>query len=141
MRKYELDPPLAATLDTFQQEFSCCGVNNYTDWASVEPFGANHTVPRSCCRVVADTCNVRPSPATVFEKGCLPSLEAWVRRNIVVLAAVPLGIAFFEVRDPQMWGETPPKFELRPPPSVRVNPLQCGDETLKMWGETPLSLG
>ncbi|XP_032939294.1 CD63 antigen [Catharus ustulatus] len=93
MRRYEQDPALATALDTFQQEFSCCGVNNFTDWASV----GNRTVPRSCCRVVSEACNARPGPATVFDKGCLPSLESWLRRNIVVLAAVALGIAFFEV--------------------------------------------
>ncbi|XP_062367022.1 CD63 antigen [Cinclus cinclus] len=97
MRRYEQDPVLATALDTFQQEFFCCGVNNYTDWASIEHFGANHTVPRSCCRVATNTCNVWPTPATVFEKGCLQSLKAWVRRNVVVLAAVALGIAFFEI--------------------------------------------
>uniref|UniRef100_A0A8C3UA48 CD63 molecule n=1 Tax=Catharus ustulatus TaxID=91951 RepID=A0A8C3UA48_CATUS len=77
----------------FLGQFSCCGVNNFTDWASV----GNRTVPRSCCRVVSEACNARPGPATVFDKGCLPSLESWLRRNIVVLAAVALGIAFFEV--------------------------------------------
>ncbi|XP_068033846.1 LOW QUALITY PROTEIN: CD63 antigen [Anomalospiza imberbis] len=97
VRRYEKDPALSAALDAFQQEFSCCGVDNYTDWASVGPFGANDTVPRSCCRVATAACNVRPTPATVFAKGCLPSLEAWVKRNVVVLAAVALGIAFFEV--------------------------------------------
>ncbi|XP_068854917.1 CD63 antigen isoform X2 [Aphelocoma coerulescens] len=97
MRGYDKDPVLATAMDGFQREFSCCGVNNYTDWASLEPFKTNDTVPRSCCRTDTPTCNVRPTPATVFVKGCLPSVEAWVKNSIVLLAAVALGIAFFEV--------------------------------------------
>ncbi|XP_030823157.1 CD63 antigen [Camarhynchus parvulus] len=97
LRSYEQDASLAAALDGFQQEFSCCGVNNYTDWAGVGPFGANDSVPSSCCRQPGPACNVHPSPATVFAEGCLPSLEAWLKRNVLVLAAVALGIAFFEV--------------------------------------------
>ncbi|XP_041567559.1 CD63 antigen [Taeniopygia guttata] len=97
LRSYEEDAALRATLDSFQQELSCCGVNNYTDWASVGSFGANDSVPSSCCRQPSAACNLHPTPATVFAKGCLPSLEAWVRRNLVVLAAVALGVAFFEV--------------------------------------------
>uniref|UniRef100_A0A8C6YT21 CD63 molecule n=1 Tax=Nothoprocta perdicaria TaxID=30464 RepID=A0A8C6YT21_NOTPE len=72
-------------------QFHCCGINNYTDWANVAPFKGNDTVPRSCCRVNSTTCNVHPSP------GCVSSLEAWMKKNIVVVAAVALGIAFFEV--------------------------------------------
>ncbi|XP_039568949.1 CD63 antigen [Passer montanus] len=97
VRSYGEEPALSAALDAFQHEFSCCGVDNYTDWASVEPFRANDSVPSSCCRQPGPGCNVRPSPATVFSRGCLPSLEAWLRRNVLVLAAVALGIAFVEV--------------------------------------------
>uniref|UniRef100_A0A8C6YVE6 Tetraspanin n=1 Tax=Nothoprocta perdicaria TaxID=30464 RepID=A0A8C6YVE6_NOTPE len=74
-----------------REGFHCCGINNYTDWANVAPFKGNDTVPRSCCRVNSTTCNVHPSP------GCVSSLEAWMKKNIVVVAAVALGIAFFEV--------------------------------------------
>ncbi|OWK49820.1 CD63 antigen, partial [Lonchura striata] len=101
VRGYEGDAALSATVDGIQRELSCCGVNNYTDWASVGSFGANDSVPSSCCRQPGASCNLRPTPATVFAKGCLPSLEAWVGRNVVVLAAMALGVAFFEVRDPR----------------------------------------
>ncbi|XP_064590734.1 CD63 antigen [Zonotrichia leucophrys gambelii] len=97
VRSYEQDPSLATALDGFQQEFSCCGVNNFTDWAGVGHFGANDSVPTSCCRHPGPACNVHPTPSTVFAEGCLPSLEAWVKRNVLLLAAVALGIAFFEV--------------------------------------------
>ncbi|KAM6106264.1 CD63 antigen isoform 1-T2 [Pterocles gutturalis] len=99
MRKYGEDEPLTEAVDELQRDFSCCGANNYTDWATIERFQANNTVPRSCCRpnATATTCNVRPSPATVYEKGCLQSIEGWMKKNILIVAAVALGIAFFEI--------------------------------------------
>ncbi|KAM6233512.1 CD63 antigen isoform 1-T4 [Porphyrio hochstetteri] len=97
VRTYGEDEALTEAMDELQRDFMCCGVNNYTDWSTVEAFRANSSVPRSCCRVNTTTCNVRPSPATVYEKGCLQSIEAVMKKNILIVAAVALGIAFFEI--------------------------------------------
>ncbi|XP_071887906.1 CD63 antigen [Anas platyrhynchos] len=97
MRKYGQDQPLTEAVDKLQQDFHCCGSSNYTDWSSIEQFRANDTVPHSCCRINTTTCNVHPTPATVYEKGCLPAMEAWMKKNILIVAAVALGIAFFEI--------------------------------------------
>ncbi|XP_050770134.1 CD63 antigen [Gymnogyps californianus] len=97
MRKYGEDEPLTEAVDELQMDFACCGANNYTDWATIERFRVNDTVPRSCCRINTTSCNVHPSPATIYEKGCLQSIEAWMKKNILVVAAVALGIAFFEI--------------------------------------------
>ncbi|XP_074931877.1 CD63 antigen [Phalacrocorax aristotelis] len=97
LHKYGKDQPLTVAVDSFQRDFHCCGVNNYTDWATIQSFMVNDTVPRSCCRINTTSCNIHPSPATVYEKGCLQSMESWVKNNIVIVAAVALGIAFFEI--------------------------------------------
>ncbi|NXA56859.1 CD63 protein, partial [Nothocercus julius] len=97
VQKYGEDATLREGVDEIQKEFHCCGINNYTDWANVAPFKGNDTVPQSCCRINSTACNVHPSPATVYQEGCVRSLEAWMKKNIVVVAAVALGIAFFEV--------------------------------------------
>ncbi|NXK42701.1 CD63 protein, partial [Piprites chloris] len=97
MNEYGEDPAVTEELDDLQRNFNCCGAINYTDWANIKQFQANDTVPRSCCRVNTTTCNVHPSPATVYEKGCLQSIEGWMKKNILVVAAVALGIAFFEI--------------------------------------------
>ncbi|XP_050190533.1 CD63 antigen [Myiozetetes cayanensis] len=97
MNKYGKDPAVTEALDELQRDFNCCGAINYTDWANIEQFQANDTVPRSCCRVNTTTCNVHPSPATVYAKGCVQSIEGWMKKNILVVAAVALGIAFFEI--------------------------------------------
>ncbi|KAM9214445.1 CD63 antigen [Leptosomus discolor] len=97
MREYGEDKALTETVDKIQRDLACCGANNYTDWSTIERFKVNDTVPRSCCRVDTASCNVHPSPATVYEKGCLQSMEAWMKKNILIVAAVALGIAFFEI--------------------------------------------
>ncbi|XP_061299002.1 CD63 antigen [Pezoporus flaviventris] len=97
MNKYGEDKALTEALDELQRNFSCCGANNYTDWSSIERFRVNNTVPQSCCRVNSTSCNMHPSPATVYENGCLQSIEAWMKKNILIVAPVALGIAFFEI--------------------------------------------
>ncbi|XP_010563405.1 CD63 antigen [Haliaeetus albicilla] len=97
MRKYGEDKPLTEAVDELQSDFGCCGANNYTDWFTIERFRVNNTVPRSCCRINTTSCNIHPSPATIYEKGCLQSIEAWMKKNILIVAAVALGIAFFEI--------------------------------------------
>ncbi|NWQ69803.1 CD63 protein, partial [Neopipo cinnamomea] len=123
MNKYGEDPVVTKTLDDLQRDFKCCGAINYTDWANIKQFQANDTVPRSCCNVNTTTCNVHPSPVTVYAKvrppsqtplpcpgvgpeppnppcapqGCVQSIEGWMKKNILVVAAVALGIAFFEI--------------------------------------------
>ncbi|KAM6112324.1 CD63 antigen [Phoenicopterus ruber ruber] len=97
MQQYGKDKALTEAMDELQMDFACCGVNNYTDWANIGRFKVNNTVPLSCCRVNSTSCNVHPSPATVYEKGCLQSIEAWMKKNILIVAAVALGIAFFEI--------------------------------------------
>ncbi|XP_065606189.1 CD63 antigen [Cyrtonyx montezumae] len=97
MRKYGEDAPLTEAVDKLQEDFRCCGATNYTDWATIERFRANDTVPHSCCRVNTTNCNVHPTAATIYEEGCLKGIEAWMKKNILIVAAVALGIAFFEI--------------------------------------------
>lgn len=98
MKKYN-DSVLREAIDNLQKEYSCCGVNNYTDWFSIPPFKANNSVPSSCCWANAtslDTCGRNP-PQSINTGGCVKSIEAWLRKHIVIVAAVALGIAFFEL--------------------------------------------
>ncbi|NXY84620.1 CD63 protein, partial [Alcedo cyanopectus] len=97
MNKYGEDEVSTQAVDELQREFECCGANNYTDWATLERFKVSDTVPRSCCRSNETSCNVHPTPSTVYDTGCLQNIEVWVKKNILIVAAVALGIAFFEV--------------------------------------------
>ncbi|XP_071585701.1 CD63 antigen isoform X2 [Heliangelus exortis] len=97
LERYGQDQPLTKAMDDLQREFTCCGVKNYTDWDTVEQFKVNNTLPRSCCRGNSSSCSPRLGPNIVYEEGCLQSTEAWLRSNILIVAAIPLGIAFFEI--------------------------------------------
>ncbi|CAM5168750.1 unnamed protein product [Eretmochelys imbricata] len=99
MKKYGNDSLVTQTLDELQRKYSCCGANNYTDWSTIEPFKSNHSVPASCCwaNATVPTCYLRPTPATINVQGCAQSIEAWLKKHIVIVAAVALGIAFFEL--------------------------------------------
>ena len=61
-------PPPHGLINALSSQFHCCGANNYTDWATLERFRANNTVPRSCCRVNTTTCNINPTPSTIYEE-------------------------------------------------------------------------
>uniref|UniRef100_A0A8C2SX70 CD63 molecule n=1 Tax=Coturnix japonica TaxID=93934 RepID=A0A8C2SX70_COTJA len=84
-------------INTLSLQFHCCGANNYTDWSSLERFRVNDTVPRSCCRVNTTNCNVHPTADTIYIEGCQKGIEVWMKKNILIVAAVALGIAFFEI--------------------------------------------
>ncbi|KAM6474443.1 CD63 antigen [Liasis olivaceus] len=81
--------------DELQKKYSCCGALNYTDWFNVTQFKPSR-VPRSCCKNGTE-CTNRPTPENVYEEGCVTKIEAWLRKHIVIVAAVALGIAFFEI--------------------------------------------
>ncbi|XP_032065835.1 CD63 antigen [Thamnophis elegans] len=82
-------------LDGLQKKFSCCGINRYSDWFNVTDIKPGK-VPASCCRNATD-CTKNPTPENTFEEGCVKKIEDWLRKHIVIVAAVALGIAFFEL--------------------------------------------
>ncbi|XP_060109169.1 CD63 antigen [Heteronotia binoei] len=82
-------------LDDLQKEFSCCGVNNYTDWFQVA--STNYTVPSSCCKPNATDCTKNATSDNVFQEGCVSKIDNWLKKHIVIVAGVALGIAFFEL--------------------------------------------
>nr|XP_014433039.1 CD63 antigen-like [Pelodiscus sinensis] len=97
MKKYN-DSVVRQAIDDLQKEL-LFALNNSPDWFAIPPFKANNSVPSSCCWANAtslDTCGRNP-PQSINTGGCVKSIEAWLRKHIVIVAAVALGIAFFEV--------------------------------------------
>ena len=43
---------IKSTWDHIQQNFHCCGVNNYTDWYQISAWPDKTRVPSSCCKPV-----------------------------------------------------------------------------------------
>ncbi|XP_015679685.1 CD63 antigen [Protobothrops mucrosquamatus] len=95
MIKYSNDSVIQKSLDELQKKYSCCGVTNYTDWFNVTQLKSGR-VPASCCRKAMD-CTKNPTQDNTFDVGCVTKIEEWLKKHIVIVAAVALGIAFFEL--------------------------------------------
>ncbi|XP_053410325.1 CD63 antigen isoform X2 [Nycticebus coucang] len=94
MENYLKDNHTALVVDRLQKEFECCGAANYTDWESI-PSMAKIRVPDSCCVNVTVGCG--RDLKEIYTEGCVEKIGGWLRKNILVVAAAALGIAFVEV--------------------------------------------
>ena len=95
MRVYGNDTEVTQILDNLQHKYNCCGAFNYTDWFGVPGFKP-HSVPESCCNHGMN-CTSNPTPENVHNTGCVEKMELWMKKHIIIVAAVALGIALFEL--------------------------------------------
>lgn len=96
MQNYLKDNKTATILDKLQKENNCCGASNYTDWENI-PVMAKDRVPDSCCINITVGCGNDFKESTIHTQGCVETIAIWLRKNILLVAAVALGIAFVEV--------------------------------------------
>ncbi|XP_004429265.1 PREDICTED: CD63 antigen [Ceratotherium simum simum] len=96
MQSYPHDNQTALVLDKLQEEFKCCGAVNYTEWEII-PLKVNGSVPDSCCVNVTQGCGTKPTEKSIHTEGCVEKIGGWLRKNVLVVAAAALGIAFVEV--------------------------------------------
>ena len=89
------DHSLKKEWDEIQTDFSCCGVNNYTDWEDTFHNG-NHTVqlaPFSCCNSTT-TCS-RPDHVTkdnVYPHGCFTKFERTLENELGLVGQTTMTI-------------------------------------------------
>jgi len=79
------------TWNAVQYDFSCCGVNSYTDWESVFP---TNTLPYACCPNISTDEKCVPSLAT--KDGCLPALRKTFEHNIFIIIAAGAAVAIVQ---------------------------------------------
>lgn len=96
MKNYPKQNQTDLFLDEMQKKFNCCGAANYTDWETV-PLEPKDRVPDSCCINVTAGCGVNFKVKDIHTEGCVEKIGAWLRSNVLVVAAAALGIAFVEV--------------------------------------------
>lgn len=96
MKNYPKQNQTDLFLDKMQKKFKCCGAANYTDWETV-PLEPKDRVPDSCCINVTAGCGVNFKVKDIHTEGCVEKIGAWLRSNVLVVAAAALGIAFVEV--------------------------------------------
>lgn len=60
-------------IDYVQRQLHCCGIHNYSDWENTDWFKEtkNQSVPLSCCRETAKSCNGSlANPSDLYAEGC-----------------------------------------------------------------------
>nr|XP_056723059.1 CD63 antigen [Euleptes europaea] len=87
---------LTNDFDALQKQYSCCGATNFTDWFNATGV-FDRTVPASCCKNHTDDCTKNPTSSNTFTEGCTSKIEELLRKHILIIAGVALGIAFFEL--------------------------------------------
>lgn len=96
MKNYPKQNQTDSFLDKMQKKYECCGAANYTDWETI-PLEPKGRVPDSCCVNVTQGCGINFNVKEIHTEGCVEKIGVWLRRNILVVAAAALGIAFVEV--------------------------------------------
>ncbi|MBN3317773.1 CD63 protein, partial [Atractosteus spatula] len=95
IQKYNISQDAMKAMDGIQEDFKCCGAMNATDWVGVT--GAS-SVPDSCCKNVTKSCGKGAlNTDRIYKDGCVNIIEKWVKKNLLIVVGVALGIAFFEV--------------------------------------------
>uniref|UniRef100_A0A6B2FBU3 Tetraspanin n=1 Tax=Bothriechis nubestris TaxID=1766655 RepID=A0A6B2FBU3_9SAUR len=118
IKAYRDDIDLQNLIDSLQKLNQCCGAQGPNDWnlniyfncSSVSKSRERCGVPFSCCiqdpaqNVVNTQCgyDVRNMSLShweerIFTKGCIAALEAWLPRNIYIVAGVFVAISLLQI--------------------------------------------
>ncbi|MED6266476.1 hypothetical protein CHARACLAT_002539 [Characodon lateralis] len=93
---------ITQSVDKLQQEFKCCGSQNFSDWTVnkwIQESENLRRVPDSCCKTPSELCGRRDHPSNIYrvEGGCIEKLENFVQSQLYILGAVGIGIAFLQL--------------------------------------------
>jgi CD63 antigen len=92
--KYTTQNATKKLFDGMQQDFKCCGADNYTQWYDV--FGEDR-VPDSCCKTELRNCGLNPNTTDIYTEGCFLALYDFLEDNIIVIAAIAIAIAVIQI--------------------------------------------
>ncbi|KAM4039102.1 tetraspanin-11-like [Anomaloglossus baeobatrachus] len=91
-------------IDHLQQDFRCCGSTSYEDWSysfyiSTTVYSGHRKVPDSCCKTMTLSCGERDHPSNIYkvEGGCMTILEKFIQEHLLLIGAVSIGIACFQL--------------------------------------------
>ncbi|XP_017270254.1 tetraspanin-11 isoform X2 [Kryptolebias marmoratus] len=94
---------ITSAVDRLQQDFKCCGSNNFQDWTQsvyiLSTQAENRVVPDSCCKTVTPICGVRDHPSNIYkvEGGCITKLEQFLADHLLIIGAVGIGVACLQI--------------------------------------------
>ncbi|KAF6352688.1 tetraspanin 3 [Rhinolophus ferrumequinum] len=86
-------------IDSVQRQLHCCGIHNYSDWENTDWFKEtkNQSVPLSCCRETASSCNGSLAhPSNLYAEGC----EALVVKKLqeIMMHVIWAALAFAAIQ-------------------------------------------
>ncbi|CAD7675835.1 unnamed protein product [Nyctereutes procyonoides] len=86
-------------VDYVQTQLHCCGIHNYSDWENTDWFKEtkNQSVPLSCCRETASSCNGSLAhPSNLYAEGC----EALVVKKLqeIMMHVIWAALAFAAIQ-------------------------------------------
>ncbi|XP_025085965.1 CD151 antigen-like isoform X2 [Pomacea canaliculata] len=97
---YYYNPGITKSADSMQEDFQCCGAQDYTDWQYSRWLGSektNNKVPDSCCISPSKGCGENSHPSNIYRKGCWQQLEQFLRSHLIVIGGVGLGFCCLQV--------------------------------------------
>ncbi|XP_061419467.1 CD63 antigen-like [Lethenteron reissneri] len=101
--KYPSSASDAKVIDDMQQKLKCCGASNYTEWLNYNVWNqdpVNHgNTPDSCCVNVTTGCGKGEAakPDKIYTDACVPKLETELKKSLVWIGAVVLGIGLAQI--------------------------------------------
>ncbi|XP_039350980.1 CD63 antigen-like isoform X1 [Mauremys reevesii] len=97
--KYNRESQVTKGVDHLQENFQCCGAQNYTDWFNTTFGSLNSAVPNSCCKVITKSCglNLSNDAANINQQGCIQKLKKWAGEHIALIGGVCISVGFAQL--------------------------------------------
>ncbi|XP_063788403.1 CD63 antigen-like isoform X1 [Pseudophryne corroboree] len=96
LNKYGTDKQVTRVVDGVQEEFQCCGANNFTDWFNTS---SSNSVPPSCCRIIQQKCgeDALGNVEKLHPEGCVVKMKKWISEHINVIGAAGVGLGISQI--------------------------------------------
>ncbi|XP_043381564.1 CD63 antigen isoform X2 [Chelonia mydas] len=97
--KYNRESQVTKGIDHLQENFQCCGAQNYTDWFNTTFGSLNSAVPNSCCKMITKSCgmNLSNDTANINQQGCIQKLKKWAEEHIALIGGVCISVGFAQL--------------------------------------------
>ncbi|KAL2077368.1 hypothetical protein ACEWY4_026872 [Coilia grayii] len=101
LESYNQTDSRSMAVDKIQEKLHCCGLQNFTDWAS-RPYFEKNGIPPSCCKegsacTTENLKDLEKAASVVYLEGCFLKVTKVMESNLGVIAGISFGIAFFQL--------------------------------------------
>lgn len=101
LHNYKLDDEKTDAIDQMQRTFKCCGAKDFRDWQYSRWKKGNPSLdasaPDSCCISPESSCAIRDHPSNIYYEGCVLALEHYLKRHLIIIGAVGLGLCCLQI--------------------------------------------